>query len=299
LIVYALGYSFLCLGILLAVVMITNIQFKGVIVHRRVKEMRHYLEVSDSKRVVLQEEEAKGQKKIVDQIDEWLEWCNYPFGLTASLFMMLFMIYIVVGLGGFIILLVHTDFYHSIMTQSTVGAFLLWAAVLLVAIIMITMPLSLLKSMAAKSQRKLQKQFLYMLNYFQVFLKTGIMPMDVIKEVIKFIPNPLQKRLIQLFAEIQVYNEKEGFIRFATRLQFNESEQFKNAILDSIEIGSDASEVCQNLAKEMRDKHKNEIISQIKKKPFFILLPKICFVIAILIIIVLPVLDKIFRITTI
>jgi hypothetical protein len=295
LIVFALGYSILCFGLFLSFFVFKNLSFSGFR-HHRLREMRKYLAFSnpmiESTSTVKSEKDE--QKTIMQEVEDWLAWCNYPFGLNSSSFMLLLLLYMVIVDGGGVFFFLQTDLYTKISSRS-MGIMMVWGGVFFVTILLFLSPILTLRTMAEKRKRKLQRQFLHLINYFQVFLRTQIMPLDVIREVIRFIPDPLQKQLIQLFAEIQIYGEEEGFTLFAKRLNFRESDRFKNAIINSIRIGSDAAEVCYDLSKKLRDKHKNEKLIRIKKKPFFILLPKICFVVSILIIIIVPILDKVLK----
>jgi pilus assembly protein TadC len=296
-VIYALGYTLICLSFFLTMMMFKDISFVPVGSHR-VKEIKR---ISQINRSVHTKKETPDQDQgllLKPKYEKWLEICDHPFGLTANSYLILHLTFtIIVGGGGATFFLL-SPLFESVSSQSFIAMVLMILGTVVFLALMFVIPERLLKSYAEKQQRKEQKQFLHLLNYFQVFLRSGILPIDVIKAVILFIPNPLQKRLIQLFAEVQVLGRHEGFERFGNRLEFREANIFKNSIIDSMSIGSDASEVCRNLSTDMRTRRKYEMVKRIKKKPFFLLVPKMCFVVAILIIISIPLLVKLFSFTS-
>ncbi len=291
--IYALGYALICISIFLLVIGIRNIEISGP-KHHRVRELNeHWQFIHPTKREIEAKKIRIKRKTMLDEIDDHLQWCNNPYGITAGSFALLVLLFSCISWGGICLMVLNSSIYDSIKSYGLLTMLMVWSILLLLLILIFIIPMLVLKAVAQKRRRKLQKQFLYLLNYFQVFLKTGIMPMDIIKEIILFIPDPLQGKMIQLFAEIQVFGEVKAFQRFAELLNFKEALEFRNTIIDSLQLGSDAAAVCSDLAKEMREAHKFELIQRIKKKPFIILIPKLCFVVSILCIVSVPVLYKI------
>jgi len=284
----AVGLGCLCISVLLTMILLSNVTW--VPVNHRVKEIKNMTKAYWGEKIEGKESKPRHRKTMIDQYEEWLRECDYPFGLTASSYALVqvsFTIFVFMIISAAV---VQSELYSTALT-GLIPRLLVWLAIFFVTLLIFMVPYGVLQGLASSRRRKLERQFLYLLNYFQVFTRAKILPDQILRECVQMIPNPLQRRIIELLADIKLKPEAEAYTAFANRLKFKEAELFVNAMISSIKMGSDVSELCVNIAKQMRDDRKHKQILKIQKKPFFILIPKVCFVIAILIVLIVPIID--------
>ncbi|MDB5054065.1 MAG: hypothetical protein JWM44_2115 [Bacilli bacterium] len=305
-IVFSFGYTMIMFSFFLLVIVISRVRIAGP-KHHRQREIHDYsISITKLFEPVKEEETDPDLRSVQDNLEDWLESCNRPLGLNATSFLFFMLLYMVVLITGVIFFVLNSAFYVNIQTNSLLGTIMFWAMLFFGTLMLLLTPFLILRSVAIKYKRKIKRQFLYLLNYFQMYLRMGVKPEDVIPEIIPLIPNPLRARLIVLNAEIKVLGNEIAFRRFvdllavndaADKTQFNIYKTFHYAIHSQIRLGSNASDVCRNLSKRMREHHKYNTVQKIQKKPLFVIIPKICFVASLFIIIVIPVIEKLFSFT--
>lgn len=299
---FIFAYTLICAAILMMTVFFAEIDFSNFR-HHRIREVSHFLSSQSTNRANVQVQVNNQKRTALDDVDDWLRWLDFPLGLNGRRFMFLVLAYIVlVGVGGGWGL-IQSSLYQSVQSNSFVGVLLVWMIFAFGAMIVFTLPLITLRTMAGRRIRKLQRQFGYLLNYFRMFLRMGIQPDAIVLQTFRMIENPLRNRLVQLYAEIQVLGPREAFMRFSDRMtassgdlsKYREYKIFKDAIVNSLNYGTDASEACGNLSRDLRLRKKDETLKMIKRKPFFIILPKLLFGVSILILVTIPVMQKLFE----
>lgn len=294
--VYAAGYALICIGIFALFLFFSQISFSPS--NHRLKELRQFIvRKNNSYAFARKSDIQQNRKTLVDEYDEMLEWMGRPFSLSAPNVVFVQLVVTLIILSLLIYTLVHSSLYAGFVKDSIVNLVLVWLFVFFGSIAVLLIPYFLLRSFAERSKRRFYRQFQYMLNFFQIYLRSGFTPTEIVQEIIVYVQNPLRNHLVQLLASIQVLGERAAFDQFAKKLKFDFAERFKNAVIDAILIGSDAAEICKDLSNEMLTDKTEKTILRIRKKPFVILIPKACFVVAFLLILVVPILYKLFSFT--
>ncbi|WP_164931657.1 type II secretion system F family protein [Longirhabdus pacifica] len=286
---YVVAFSLVATSCFLLIAVFSSLRISFSFYDQRVKEIRGYVQRYYQRF----QEDYVPKNRQVERYDEQLSALQRPLGLNGKRFLV-FQFFFTVFTGVFTFQLLSPILFSL---DSVTLMMLGWASFFLLLLLLFVFPTVLLRWLIKKKERKVEKQFLYLVHYFQIFLHSGFTPRDIVKRVIPLFPQSFRHQLVRLYAEMQVLSDQEALQRFCDELKTKESHLFYNTILNHMQMGSDSTKSMQDLSRSMRLERKAAAVLAIKKKPFQILFPKMLFVIAALMFVLVPLLLNVYQIT--